>query len=141
MIEKKNDNVVLINNNYNNILEEYKKKYKPNELTDDGIPKIEVQLREIEEDEDKRKSMLNDEQKYRREMLQRVKCISLHIMGKNIMTDTTSLKPNDRNKLQSIMWSYNDVSHEKIIKEFNEIVSESLFDDDIDYSKLPVYNI
>ena len=123
----------------NNIVET---KYKPEELTADGIPNIETQLREIKEAEEKQTSKLNNEQKYRREMLQRVKCLSLNKMGKDIFTNTIEMKQSDRKKLQEIMWSYNDLDHGEIIKEFNNLVCDNYLDNvEFDYSKVPIYNI
>lgn len=119
-------------------------KYKPEELTDDGIPTIETQLKELKvKDEELEKKINEDEEKrYKREMTQRVKCLSLNKMGKHYMTNTLDLNTKDRKKLQDIMWSYNDIEHKVIIEEFNELVSETLDNArEIDYSKLPVYDI
>ena len=120
----------------NPILEEYSKKYSKEELTDDGIPTIETQIREINElDEKQNINNVN----YNREMIQRVKCISLYKMGKSIMTNTNILNNRDRKKLQEIMHSYNNIDHKDIIDEFNIIVNDEIFENDIDYSKLPIY--
>ena len=121
----------------NHILEEYAKKYKPEELTDDGIPNIETQLREIKELDEKQEI---DKINYKREMIQRVKCLSLHKMGKDIMFNTTYMSNKEKTKLQEIMHTYNDIDPEEIIKEFNELVNEVLFENScIEYSKLPLY--
>lgn len=121
----------------NPILDEYMLKYKPDELTDDGIPNIKTQLREIKELDEKQEI---DKINYKREMIQRVKCLSLNKMGKDIMFNTMSLNIKERNKLQEIMYSYNEIEPNEIIKEFNELVSDVLFNNtQIDYSKLPVY--
>lgn len=122
----------------NPYLDEYSRKYKPDELTDDGIPNIDTQLREIRElDEKQDINKVN----YNREMLQRVKCLSLHKMDKNILTNTLDLNNKDRKKLQEIMHSYNDIEHDIIIKEFNEMINDELFENvKIDYSKLPIYS-
>ena len=121
----------------NHILEEYALKYKPEELTDDGIPNIETQLREIKELDEKQEI---DKVNYKREMIQRVKCLSLHKLGKDIMFNTTYMSNKDKTKLQEIMHTYNDIEPEEIIKEFNELVNKVLFDNSsIDYSKLPIY--
>lgn len=120
----------------NPILEEYSKKYSKEELTDDGIPTIETQMREINElDEKQNINKVN----YNREMLQRVKCLSLHKIGKSIMTNTNLLNNRDRKKLQEIMHSYNNIDHKEIIDEFNNMVNDEIFENDIDYSKLPIY--
>ena len=122
----------------NPILEEYAKKYKPEELTPDGIPNLETQLREMKEQDEKQQI---DKVNHRREMLQRVKCISLFIMGKDIMTNTFNLNMRERDKLQEIMYLYNDVSEEDIIDKFNTVVNEVLFENDkVDLSKLPIYS-
>lgn len=122
----------------NPILEEYANKYKPEELTADGIPNIETQLREMKEQDEKQQV---DKVNHNREMIQRVKCISLFIMGKDIMTNTLNLNKRDRVKLQEIMHSYNDISEEEIINNFNNIVNEVLFENDnVDLSKLPIYS-
>ena len=121
----------------NHILEEYALKYKPEELTDDGIPNIETQLREIKELDEKQEI---DKVNYKREMIQRVKCLSLHKLGKDIMFNTTYISNKDKTKLQEIMHTYNDIEPEEIIKEFNELVNEVLFENSsVDYSKLPIY--
>lgn len=122
----------------NPILEEYALKYKPEELTDDGIPTIETQLREIKELDEKQDI---DKVNYKREMIQRVKCLSLHKMGKDIMFNTLYMSNKDKTKLQEIMHTYNDIEPEEIIKEFNELVNEVLFENSsVDYSKLPIYS-
>lgn len=137
---KKDNNIVVINDNP--IISEYKNKYKPEELTDDGIPTIETQLREIKLDEEKQTTKLNEEQLYKREMIQRVKCLSLNKMNRDIFTNTNDLKPSDKKRLQEIMYTYNDINHEQIIKEFNELVCEDYLDNPkYDYSKAPIYHI
>ena len=124
-----------------NILEEYKLKYKKEELTEDGIPTTETQLKEIEQKDVEQLEKYKDNEKiYRREMVQRVKCLSLNRMGKNIMTNTLDLNQRERKTLQEIMWSYNDIEHDKIISEFNDLITIEIFDNKyIDYSKLPIY--
>ena len=137
---KKDNNIVVINDNP--IISEYKNKYKPEELTDDGIPTIETQLREIKLDEEKQTTKLNEEQLYKREMIQRVKCLSLNKMNRDIFTNTNDLKPSDKKRLQEIMYTYNDIDHEQIIKEFNDLVCEDYLDNPkYDYSKAPIYHI
>ena len=125
----------------NPILEEYARKYKPEELTDDGIPNIETQLRELKERDEEQlpKYDKEDALRYKREMTQRVKCIGLHKMGKSIMMNTLALSQKDRQKLQLIMHSYNDTDHNEIIKEFSDVCQEQLFTDNTDWSKYPIY--
>ena len=128
---------------YNSIIEDMKNKYKPEELTDDGIPTIETQLKEIaiKDEEYEKKSIENATKIYNREMVQRVKCLSLIKMGLSIFINTNDLSIKQRKTLQAYMWEYNDKDHQDIIKEFNEETSDMLDDvKNIDYSKLPVYD-
>ena len=137
--EKKDNNIKL----ENPILVEFSKKYKPEELTADGIPTIETQLRELKEKDEEQQIKDEEEKdkKYKREMIQRVKCLSLNKMGKDFMTNTFEMNVKDRNKLQEIMWTYNDIDPQEIINEFNEMVCDVLDDvKNTDYSKLPIYN-
>lgn len=118
------------------------KKYKPEELTDDGVPTIETQLREIKalDEEDKTKRDKHNEKLFKREMTQRVKCICLYKMNKSIMTNTFDLSVKDRGTLELMMHSYEETPFEDIIKEFNEIANNDLFENNNDYSKYPIYN-
>jgi len=127
----------------NLILEDYAKRYKPEELTDDGIPNIETQLKEISDYDNKLidKFITKKDIIYKREMLQRVKCLALEKMGKHYMTNTNDLSRKERNKLQEYMHSYNDIDHEKIIDEFNAMVCIDLDDAKTDISKFPIYDI
>jgi hypothetical protein len=141
--EIKNDEMNLeikYNKPYNPILEEYSRKYKPEELTDDGVPNIETQLREIKEkDEEYQKTLKEKEEKiYKREMVQRVKCLCLLKMDRTILTNTNELNIKDKNKLQNLMWEYNDIDHKDIINEFNEKISHIL-DSNNDTLSYPIY--
>lgn len=128
-------------NTKNYILEEYARKYKPEELTADGIPNIETQVREMNErDEEYNKTLEENKQKiYNREMVQRVKLLCLLKMGKSILTNTFEMKIKEKEKLQELMWEYNDVYHYDIIKEFNEKIGDILDDEKLDFSKVPIY--
>lgn len=127
--------------NKNYILEEYKIKYKPEELTADGIPTIETQLTELKiKDEEQLPKYENNEAIFKREMIQRVKCLCLHKLGYDILYNTSNMNPRERIKLQELMWSYNDVEHSKIIEEFNDIVCSNILDNPkVDLSKMPIY--
>lgn len=123
-------------------LENNLKKFKPEELTDDLIPTIDTQLRIIKEEEEKQKSKYSEEQKNKIEMVKRVICLSLIKMNLHPLTNTFELNTYDRERLQTIMHSYNDISQEEIVKEFNNKISSEIFDNkQTDFSKLPVYNI
>jgi hypothetical protein len=118
------------------------KNYKPEELTADGIPTIQTQLREIEEKdaEQLEKYYKDDKERYNREMKQRVKCLALKKMNKNVFTNTFDLNIYDREKLQELMWEYNDYEHSDIIKQFNNLMTIEAFDNpNFDYTKVPIY--
>lgn len=127
----------------NPILEEYKKKYKPEELTDDGIPNIETQIKELKIlDEEQEKTFLENKEKiYNREMVQRVKCLCLLKMNKSIFINTLDMNNKDRKTLQNLMYEYNDIEHIDIVKEFNEKIGDLIDDNsEIDISNLPIYD-
>jgi len=121
-------------------LEENIKKYNSSELTADFLPTIEAQLKNIDKlDNELNDNKNNEIERFKREMVQRVKCLSLHKMNKSILTNTLSLTTKDRIELQNIMHTYNDIPHEIIIDNFNEIASKELFDYNLDYSNMPIY--
>lgn len=138
-IEKEMTLEIIEKNMINPILEEYKLKYKPEELTADGIPTIETQLKEIKikDDEIDIKMKENIQKTFNREMTQRVKCLSLVKMGLSAFTNTYDLSMREKTKLQKIMHEYNDIDNNDIIKQFNEEIGDKL--ETLDYSKLPVY--
>lgn len=109
------------------------------ETTPDGLPTIEKQLKDIELKDKEMRSNHTDEEIFKREMNQRVKCLCLLKMDKSIFTNTLMMKERERNKLKQLMSEYNDIPCVDIIKEFNEVVGIML-EEDNDYSKLPVYN-
>ena len=137
---KQNDYIMIMRNMF---LEENVKKYKPEELTADLIPTVETLLKQIDEkDAEQLEKYKNDNIKiYNREMIQRVKCLSLYKMNMSMMTNTYELNIRDRERLQEIMWSYNDIPHEDIVKEFNDKACKELFDYKQDVSKFPIYEI
>jgi len=112
-----------------------------NDKTPDGLPTIEKQLNDIKI-ADEELNTVNKEQTdkiYRREMIQRVKCLCLLKMNKSIYTNTLSLKPKERDNLQKLMYEYNDIEHKDIIKEFNEKICDAIDNNEIDLSKVPIY--
>ena len=132
-------------NNNNILVDDLSIKYKPEELTDDGVPTIETQLKEVEKRdiEDKLTFEEHNDKIYRREMKQRVKCLCLLKMDIPITINTLDLSNKRRAELQRLMHEYNDIPHEDIINEFNEKFSDFLDTDSrnssFDFSKLPVY--
>lgn len=126
----------------NPILEEYAKKYTPEELTADGIPTIETQMKEIKDKDEKQLNKYYEEDinRYNREMKQRVKCLALKKMGKHIFTNTFTMTKFDKEVLQEYMWEYNNYEHKDIIDEFNKLICREILDNpDYDYSKAPIY--
>ena len=81
----------------------------------------------------------NKDKIYKREMIQRVKCLSLLKMNKSIFTNTYDMKPRDKKELQRLMYEYNDIDQSEIIKEFNDKIGEIMDNGEMDYSKVPIY--
>lgn len=122
------------------IFNEVKSNITIEDKTPDGLPTIEKQLNDIKlSDEELKVKAENEDKIYRREMIQRVKCLCLLKMNKSILTNTLSLKPKERENLQILMYEYNDIEHKDIIKEFNEKIGELIDDNEIDLSAVPIY--
>jgi len=85
-IKKKSKNIIIDADMTEDIT--HKKDY-----TDDGLPTIEKQLRDIDLKDREMKQNYDSKEKeiYNREMKQRVKCLSLHKMGLSIFTNTLLL--------------------------------------------------
>jgi hypothetical protein len=112
------------------------REFTPEELTEDGIPTLEAQIRAIELDiEEKRK-----EPRPEKDLTMRVKCLSLTRIGYDIFTNTNNLPYYDRERLQETMHSYEDRTPEEIIEEFNEVCERKVFNV-VDYSRYPMYNV
>lgn len=141
----KTEEIEKLENEINNMVLEIKEKPIENiiikEFTDDGIPTIETQLKEIELKDKEIENLVNENKDkiYKREMIQRVKCLCLIKMGKSIFTNTLDMKIKERNKLQALMWEYNDIDHKDIIKEFNEKIGDYMDEEEIDFSRVPIY--
>lgn len=127
-------------------IDEYKLLYKSEELTDDGIPTIETQLREIHEADQKYLLSMTDKEtidkKRIRSIKQMVKCICLNKMNKSIMVNTLSLNKSERETLQKLMYEYDgEINEEQIRNDFYKVASNELFEDNyIDVSKVPIYD-
>ncbi len=133
-----NDDKITIVRNLE--LEENVKKYNSDELTADFLPTVQTQLKNMELlDNELNNNNKSEIDRFKREMVQRVKCLSLAKMNKPILTNTYNLNSKDKIELQRIMHTYNDIPHDIIIKEFNEIASKELFDYNLDYSNMPIY--
>jgi len=147
-----NNNISKIENNNINIentkLDDSKnielcQKTDSKELTADGIPTINQQLKDIKEDEERLKATIvsDSEKTKRRDMIIRVKSICLHKMGKDIMVNTSYLSSKEKTKLIELMNEYLLKTEPEIIDEFNDICQETIFETKRDYSNYPVYNI
>ena len=109
--------------------------------TVDGVYTIQKQIKDMElKDKELEKQFEeNVERIYKREMIQRVKCLSLLKMNKSIFTNTSSMKIKERELLQKIMHEYNDIDHQIIINEFNEKIGDILDDENFEPSNVPIY--
>ena len=113
--------------------------YLPEELTPDGLPTVEAQLRRLE----KRDRELNQRrlENNMRDLKMRVKCLALDSMGLNMLHNTNSLDYRKREQLQEIMRTYEDKSSEEIRELFNERCNNTLFISSMDPSKFPMYHV
>lgn len=76
------------------------------------------------------------------ELTKKVKLLSLNKMNKSIFTNTFNMREYERKELQKIMHSYEDISVQEIIEEFNNMMNEKVFDNpNVDISRLPIYDI
>jgi hypothetical protein len=114
-------------------------------LTADGLPTTETQLKQLEElDLERQNNELSEEDKlkmHRREMLQRIRCIALDAMGKNILFDPRKLQPKDKREFVKRVEELYILSEEEIINMFNGICQDSIFQCGADYSNYPVYDV
>lgn len=111
--------------------------YTKDDLTDDGLPSVEAQMREMKRVDEINKKELD----LRREMVTMIKSISLVKMGKEPLVNTSYLSYPEKSTLIKIMNEYANESQENIREEFNRMCSEKIFNPNCDYSKLPVYNV
>ena len=109
-------------------------------LTVDGIPTIEQQLKDIKEDEEKRKKDIDEQKIKRRNIVNMIKVISLHKMDKNPLINTSDLSHKEKVELIRIMNTYGDKVEMDIQEEFNKVCNETIFSPRADYSTYPVYD-
>jgi hypothetical protein len=114
------------------------------DLTPDGIPTIQKQLKDIEESEKSEKvfkTMVDNtdpEIKYKKDMIKRVKFLGLCNMNKDPFMNTSNMSIVEKKLLQKEMNKYNDISHQDIIDEYNEICGEMLSDSKTNYTSFMV---
>jgi len=111
-------------------------------LTSDGIPTIETQLKHLEEiDIERLNKEISEEEllkKHRREMLQRIRCIALDAMGKNILSDPKQLQPRDKRDFVKRVEELYILSEEEIKSMFGNICHDTIFQNGTDYSTFVV---
>ena len=111
-------------------------------LTHDGLPTIETQLKQMEEfDNERLNKEISEEEllkKHRREMLQRIRCIALDAMGKNILSDPKQLQPRDKRDFVKRVEELYILSEEEIKSMFGSICHDTIFQNNTDYSKFVV---
>lgn len=119
---------------------EVKKEEK--ELTVDGIPTIKQQLKDIEEDEKLMKSNItfSEDVRKRRDIINKLKVICLHKMGKECLANVSLMSHEEKKTLINLMNEYYYSNEENITSEFNKICNDKLFSPGKDYSNYPVYN-
>jgi hypothetical protein len=113
-------------------------------LTSDGIPTIETQLKQMEElDIERQNKVFTEEEllkQQRREMLQRIRCIALDSIGKNILSDPKQLQPKDKREFVIKVEELYILSEEEIKIMFGNICHDTIFQSGADYSNYVVYD-
>ena len=114
-------------------------------LTHDGLPTVETQLKLMEEDDIERQSkQLSEEEllkKHNREMLQRIRCIALDAMGRNILLNPKDLNPKDKREFIKRVEELYLLSSDEIKIMFGNICHDTIFQNGSDYSTYVVYDV
>jgi hypothetical protein len=114
-------------------------------LTHDGLPTIETQLKNLEQiDLERQSKELTEEErdkKYKREMLQRIRCIALNAMGKNILQNPKTLSPKDKREFIKRIEELYILSEDEIKIMFGNICHDTIFQNGSDYSTYVVYDV
>jgi len=77
----------------------------------------------------------------KRNYITKVKVIANNMLGKPPIANPSFYNKKDKAKMIEYMdYVINNYNEDDLTKEFNEICSDKLFDEDTDYSTLPVYN-
>lgn len=128
--EKKNTHNILVDDK---IIDNDGFEYHKHELNEDNIMTIEAQMRKINFIDNKTKGSEIS-------VLKKVIMCGLYDLGMNVLTNTSQLKPYEKETLQEKMNEYNNLSIEEINNKFYKVCNNGIFDV-IDYSKLPVYDV
>ena len=114
-------------------------------LTADGSPIIEIQLKQLEDiDKERYNKELSEEEKdkkHKREMLQRIRCIALDAMNKNILTNPKDLQPKDKREFIKRIEELYILSEDEIKIMFGNICHDTIFQCGSDYSTYVVYDV
>jgi len=111
------------------------------ELTPDGIPTIEKQLKDIEESEKVFKNMFDpatEIDNHFKNMLKRVKFLGLYKMNKDPFMNTSNMSSIEKKILQKEMNKYAGYTETEIISEYNETCGELLSDSKTNYTQFMV---
>jgi len=114
------------------------------DLTPDGLLSVEAQIKQLEEkDIENIKELSEDELviKHNKEILQRIKCIALDAMGKNILSDPKNLSPREKRDFIRRIEELLILSEEEIKMMFGNICHETIYQSGADYSKYCVYDV
>jgi len=109
------------------------------DLTIDGILTTEAQLRKLKLDENKRNE--NKTSNRLKELTKIVIMLSLDKMNLHPLTDVSKLTVSQKEKLQSIMRTYENLNVETIESEFSVVVNSKILHDRCDIHRLPIYDI
>ena len=109
-------------------------------LTADGLPTTESQLSKIEAYDNEKLEISEDDElkKHRKEILQRIRCIALDAMGKNILSDPKKLIQRDRREFIKRIEELYILSEEEIKIMFGKICHDTIFTNGYDYSNFVI---
>ena len=109
-------------------------------LTPDGLPLIELQLKKIEEADKELFEKYEKKKTVESENFIKLRCVILNKIGLNILTDTRFLKNNVKKNFINERNKYiEDLTQSKLDNDFNNICCETIFDCGEDVSKYPVF--
>ena len=114
-------------------------------MTCDGLPTIENQLKKLEEIDIERETKEISEEdkikKHNREMLQRIRCIALDAMGKNILYNPKDLQSKEKREFIKRVEELYILSEDEIKIMFGNICHDTIFKCGSDYSNYVVYDV
>jgi hypothetical protein len=73
------------------------------------------------------------------DMIMRVKILALHRLGKPILSNVKTFRPREKTELINLVKEMlENIPEEKLIRDFNELADEKLFQQTDDYTTYPV---